>query len=1703
MNKRYYYDSALSKLGEFHYQINTYQRKRFSPMRHFVQIFMVLLSIVVPSFLLAEQAGRHIAIERIVIDDVITVPAGAEVNFLGVIDVTVGTSPSGKLATFIYGDRVLNADASLFYSQDSDQNVTVYPARTFDSGSSASMCSTLVQKVHDEVLEFADDGYQKYFDLTSSNEVVGAYSVTSPTDILSWRDDLREFCVTGLSHSTRYELRLLPNLTLKRKNYEVVLQTPITLVFKTPPRNPSVKLDSSKSILADPNNANIPVEYTNVTELEVTLHKIDLASLPAYNDVFTLLDGAEINQLQNYWGEEILQKTISLVAPLNQPQKLNLNFGDLLQDDTTGLFVATFTSPQIDSSGYENRPTQWFSISDIAMQFYKGLNQSDIFLTSFTDAGAVSGADVRIVAGNNRTLFEGKSDAAGRVQVSNKFLNGSGGFAPKFILVSDAARGTSIIEVNSTDQKPRFLDGGNTKRFQTDVYLTSDRGIYRPGDTIQLLGVARTLDLAPVPSQEFILKLVNRQDNQVYTSDISSNEFGAFSAQVPLKSTIPLGRYSIQVTTVDEVVLAEHTVNVSDFAPLTIEASLATGEDYWSVGTQQKVTLKGMYYSGGAAADLSAEITTFLKEVSTHDAPHLVDFIFGNKNNSSTSEMDSFGEALDHNGEFTASIFTDYQFESDRFYDVVVEGTIYDIGGRANTIKSRVGLDTLASYVGVRPEFDKYADLDVPPSFSVASIDRQGNAVGFDDIIYEVRKVNYDYNWYYDAGWRWNAVRVSGETVEVGDVISRTLTLQTALSWGRHEIIVKNSHGFETSYEFYVGWGANTKPASEPEQLSFAFDGAVVRGTAPFSGKLSILVANEDIQSVMLTDVQQGEFELPFTLSEGAEPGIHLLASLIRPIETGSEHLPQIALGKTWVSTVRADRQLEIAVDAPAKTDSKTPLEVSIATNVPSGSAMIFVVDEGIHAITGYKNDDITEHFLAERALNYGIFTNFGKLISQDATLQSIRVGGDGSMLAAAAQAPKSEFFKTFVAASPLLELSDGKAIHTFEKTDEWEGRLRVVVIAMSDTGFGFSETEITVQDPISIDVSMPRFVAPNDSVNAKMNIRWNEFDGPVDLETTIGGSTTTQRITPSASNDYVMDLPIRSTTTGIVPVSVAVTAGDRVYRRTYEIVSRSASYPITEIQSVALQKRNWLGFGSSLVQPYSAYLVGLDAPGSTYSASLTNTAGINLSQVVSELNRYPYGCVEQVSSKARGLLAFAQVRGLDNATSKKIQLGIDNLLAKQKFSGAFGYWSANSRVYEAYQPYAVDTLQKLLPYADNPDQVIAAINNGLEYMYRSNFTDERTKLYAYGILARSGYEVTSRARYAIDSVLSRPRTELLFATSAPSSTARALDDFTLAYWTAANLSDTKRMMQLTEKVRNLLDQAPDIGALPERSSGVWFSSDLAENYRARLSIAAPKYAHLLTELHQDSLAPALTEVIRNTHAYLSQRRYRSTQSSAKLVALQTHQEQSMSGTVVLIDDVKFVLDDTGGVPLTDHQLKFGFEIEHNADAPLYLNVKTTGQRSFTDPLDNGYQVTKWWYDRSGNSVDLTSGALDVNQGDLFTVVVEIDRTKSGFGSDLLLTDLLPTGFEIEDATLADPQINGVELDLSEGKQPYFTAEMDDRFIAHFDDRWYRGNFAFVKYTVRAAYQGKAQIPDATVEEMYAPEVNGRSGIEQVVVQER
>ncbi len=174
--------------------------------------------------------------------------------------------------------------------------------------------------------------------------------------------------------------------------------------------SPKPTVDGSKTILTNAENAVIPLEYVNVNEIEISLHRVDLASLTSYSSIFNVLDSYDVSRLSNYWGDVLTKKTIKLDSTLDKKQSINLNFSNLISANERGVFVATFTSPDIEIRSYQNQPTQWFSISDISVQVFSGLNKTDILLKSFENTNPIDGATVEIIAGNNRELFKGTSD---------------------------------------------------------------------------------------------------------------------------------------------------------------------------------------------------------------------------------------------------------------------------------------------------------------------------------------------------------------------------------------------------------------------------------------------------------------------------------------------------------------------------------------------------------------------------------------------------------------------------------------------------------------------------------------------------------------------------------------------------------------------------------------------------------------------------------------------------------------------------------------------------------------------------------------------------------------------------------------------------------------------------------------------------------------------------------------------------------------------------------------------------------------------------------------------------------------------------------------------------------------------------------------------------------------------------------------------
>ena len=124
-------------------------------MSQIIKYLSLIATLLLPTFLQAENFGRHITIETIELEPSTTIPTGTTVNFLGVIDVSQNIAPSGRLATFAYEDRIFNADAALFYQPTTNTSFTIYPANSFDEGNSASICTTMVSKVNSDNLTFA------------------------------------------------------------------------------------------------------------------------------------------------------------------------------------------------------------------------------------------------------------------------------------------------------------------------------------------------------------------------------------------------------------------------------------------------------------------------------------------------------------------------------------------------------------------------------------------------------------------------------------------------------------------------------------------------------------------------------------------------------------------------------------------------------------------------------------------------------------------------------------------------------------------------------------------------------------------------------------------------------------------------------------------------------------------------------------------------------------------------------------------------------------------------------------------------------------------------------------------------------------------------------------------------------------------------------------------------------------------------------------------------------------------------------------------------------------------------------------------------------------------------------------------------------------------------------------------------------------
>jgi len=641
---------------------------------------------------------------------------------------------------------------------------------------------------------------------------------------------------------------------------------------------------------------------------------------------------------------------------------------------------------------------------------------------------------------------------------------------------------------------------------------------------------------------------------------------------------------------------------------------------------------------------------------------------------------------------------------------------------------------------------------------------------------------------------------------------------------------------------------------------------------------------------------------------------------------------------------------------------------------------------------------------------------------------------------------------------------ADGTAEVVFDIPD-FAGTARVMAIAWSKDKVGRAAGDVTIRDPVVLTATLPRFLLNGDRGTMHLeldNVAGQAGDYRLEVRSEgvdVVGSVAPQMLKLDAKERRSTTVPLSARGAGSAAVTVRVSGpGAFVLERSYELPVRPATQILARRTVKPLAKGESLTLSSDLF----ADLV----PGSASVAlSVGVSNALDAAALLAALDRYPFGCSEQITSRALPLLYVNDLASsahlvLDSAVEPRIRESIDRLFARQGSNGSFGLWSAGGddlwldayvtdfltrarergfAVPDVGFKLALDRLRNFVGNAEDP-----AKDGG------------RNLAYALYVLARNGAAPVGDLRYFADAKLDAITTPI-----AKAQIAAAL----------GMLGDRAR----AERV-----YAAALASIAPRPVLDYGRSD----YGSVLRDAAA-----LVTLASEGGAPrpTITGAVERVEAARNLTPYTSTQENAWMVL----------AARALAKDAQTVTLDVGGERtqgvlnrnLRASDLQQPLTLTNAGESPVQAVVTVSGAPLVPEPAaERGFRIERTYYTLDGKPADPTKA----KQNDRFAVVLKITEPQPQFGR-IIVADYLPAGFEIDNPRLVSSGDTGTLAWITDAQQPVNAEFRDDRFSAAFERKSDDASVFTVAYVVRAVSPGRYVHPQAYVEDMYRPDRFGRT----------
>jgi alpha-2-macroglobulin len=1335
------------------------------------------------------------------------------------------------------------------------------------------------------------------------------------------------------------------------------------------------------------------------------------------------------------------------------------------------------------SNSYFNKD-RWSSrnilASNIGLTVKKGNdNALMVAVSSIISTEPMSGAELIAMDYQNQVIGKGSSgsDGFGTIELKQK---------PYLLIAKKGAeRGYLKVDDGNSLALSRFDVSGEEIKSGIKGFIFGERGVWRPGDTMYINCILedKTGNLPKDMPIEF--NLISPQ-GQLFKKMVQANAvdgFNVFKANTDAAS--PTGNWLVKIKVGGAVF--EKRIKVETVMPNRLKIKMDFGADaMFGVNSTNEGKINAMWLFGSPGKSLKAKIDASLSARKTEFAKY-ANYDFDNPtSNYSTQVKTIFDGTLDDNGD--ANIKPDFQIDATApgMLTANLLTKVFEPGGSFSIDNMSIQYSPYKSYAGIKmPEGEKpfnYLLAGKSHNVDIVDVDAKGNLQQGNQTI-EVQFYKIQWRWWWDAGSdnfsnftqdKYNKL-IKSDTIRLSNGKGSWSFKTGATEWGRYLILVKDKlSGHITGSTFYVdepGWQSRSgedADQSAASMLSFSADkktynvGDEVKLTIPSAKGGRMLVSLESGSKVIKSfwqETTQGQTVVKFKAEPTMAPNIYATISLLQPHAQTVNDLPIRMYGSIPIFVEDKNTILtpQINMDASVRPETNVSVKVS-EKNGKEMTYCIAVVDDGLLDLTRFKTPNPHAAFYAREALGVKSFDMFDQVIGAwGGDLERIlTIGGDED--AGPVKEKKANRFKPVVKYIGPFTLRSGQTQTQTFMMPNYIGSVRTMVVAAHSGTYGFAEKTVTVKKPLMVLATMPRVLAPGETIKLPVTVFAMENNiknvtvkmQPNNFLEIVGAPTQTLTFDKVGEQLAYFDVRVKNAM-GIGKMKVSASSGGENATDEIELDVRNPNPTITNVQQITLQPgEKW----DAAVLP-----IGVASAGTSV-MEISSIPSMNLQKRLSYLIEYPHGCIEQTTSSVFPQLVLNQLTDLSDFQKANIDRNIKLAIAKinnfQRADGGFGYWQGAHESDDWGSTYAGHFL-------------IEAQNNG--YVVSDNLLNQ-WKNYQKG--KANAWAPSTTNFYGGDLAQAYRLYTLALSKSAEMGAMNRLREFKYLS------NEAKWKLAAAYKLAGQDIIAVDlIAGLPttftqRTTAGFTYGSDLRDQAIVLETLT------LLGRKQQ--AATVLTEVA----ARLSEDSWYSTQTTAySLIAIAKYCGKNASGAKIMaatnlagksenINASSYVKQ----LPIVLKDGSNATSITNSGNNILYVKIITQGQPLTGDTIkasnnSAALNMSVSYISQNGTAVDISK----LTQGTDFIAKVTIKNTGSKYYSQMALSQIFPSGWEILNPRMMDGE-GAFKSSVSE-----YQDVRDDRVYSYFGIRQNETLTYYVQ--LNASYPGRYFLAATDCRAMY------------------